>query len=53
MSEVMIETMEDNIKLAKQELLKKMMSEVNECFDEKNWEINNFIESFFNELDEN
>ena len=50
MSEAQITTMEQNTNDAKRKLLIEMMNEVDGCFDNQEWEIKNFIESFFREI---
>ena len=52
MSEIIGESMKDYSNAQKRALLQNMMSEVDGCFEEQAWEIRNFIESFFNEIEE-
>ena len=56
MSELIMEVVKDNTKTHKIELLRTMLNDVEECFDnysaQQQFEIKNFIESYIHEINE-
>ena len=54
MGDIIADTIEDNVKAQKLELLRTMNNDVDECFDnfsdEHLWQVKNFIESYMREI---